>query len=343
MYAIAVQGIYAMRNPFKKSEPVTEDRTYTSLVTADIEAAARGHTIPSVFQLAANVISSAFAVARVTVQGADLYELNSVQLANIGRELVLSGESLYTEYGGELRDVKDYEILSNGAYRVHVVGTKKPLVRNANKVLHIRFWMDKNTLRGVSLSSTIPIIRDTLLRMENAFYAEAGTPTGYLLPVPADGDEETLAGLRKVLSDLDGRLALVRSTRSGWDTGREHAPRREFEPQRLGMNFSTDNREMYKELNQYVLAMFGVPVDIVYGGQDGGQRESWRRFLHGTVNPLGLRIVDAYSDIGIPAHISFEDLFASDITGRARAFGSLVQGGMDIEQAAMVTGVIQDE
>ena len=41
--------------------------------------------------------------------------------------------------------------------------------------------------------------------------------------------------------------------------------------------------------------------------------------------------------------LGFDDLMASDIAGRARAFGSLVTGGMDIERAATLSGLLAAE
>ena len=41
--------------------------------------------------------------------------------------------------------------------------------------------------------------------------------------------------------------------------------------------------------------------------------------------------------------LDFSSLFASDITGRARAFGSMVNGGMDIERAAGLSGLLAGE
>ena len=35
-------------------------------------------------------------------------------------------------------------------------------------------------------------------------------------------------------------------------------------------------------------------------------------------------------------------LFASDITGRARAFASMVQAGMEVERAAALSGLLAD-
>ena len=43
--------------------------------------------------------------------------------------------------------------------------------------------------------------------------------------------------------------------------------------------------------------------------------------------------------MGAKVRIDFSGLMASDIQGRARAFGSLVQGGMDIESAMKLAGL----
>ena len=40
--------------------------------------------------------------------------------------------------------------------------------------------------------------------------------------------------------------------------------------------------------------------------------------------------------------LDFSALFASDITGRARAFASMVQAGMEVERAAALSGLLAD-
>ena len=76
-------------------------------------------------------------------------------------------------------------------------------------------------------------------------------------------------------------------------------------------------------------------------GDASGQRESWRRFLHGSVQPLGdLLAVELADKLAVPGlALRFDRLFASDLSGRARAFGSLVQGGMDKDRAARLAGL----
>ena len=41
--------------------------------------------------------------------------------------------------------------------------------------------------------------------------------------------------------------------------------------------------------------------------------------------------------------LGWQALMASDISGRARAFGSLVNGGMEIDRALAVTGLLAQE
>ena len=80
-------------------------------------------------------------------------------------------------------------------------------------------------------------------------------------------------------------------------------------------------------------------------GRGGGTslREAYRRFLHATVAPLGELVQDELRDkLDAPAlSLNFDRLFAADLSGRARAFQSLVSGGMDVERAATLGGLME--
>ena len=41
--------------------------------------------------------------------------------------------------------------------------------------------------------------------------------------------------------------------------------------------------------------------------------------------------------------LSFNRMFASDLSGRARAFQSMVGGGMDVQKAAALAGLMETE
>ena len=75
-----------------------------------------------------------------------------------------------------------------------------------------------------------------------------------------------------------------------------------------------------------------------------GQREGFRRLLHSTVMPLAKIVSEELTlKFETPISLSFDGLFAADLAGRARAFQSLVGGGMAVEKAAALAGLLQAE
>ena len=93
-----------------------------------------------------------------------------------------------------------------------------------------------------------------------------------------------------------------------------------------------------------ILAACGVPPELVSGGDGTSLRESYRRLLHSTIAPLG-RILEA--ELRAKAHpgvgIGFDSLFAADLSGRARAFQSMVGGGMSVERTAALAHLMEGE
>ena len=66
--------------------------------------------------------------------------------------------------------------------------------------------------------------------------------------------------------------------------------------------------------------------------------------LHSTVMPLAKIVAQELSDkFETSISLSFDGLFAADLSGRARAFQSLVGGGLDVSKAAALSGLMQAE
>ena len=66
------------------------------------------------------------------------------------------------------------------------------------------------------------------------------------------------------------------------------------------------------------------------------QREAWRRLLFSTIAPLG-RIVENELRVKLDTpdlRLTWNELRASDLAGRARAFQSMVNGGIEVGKAA---------
>ena len=63
--------------------------------------------------------------------------------------------------------------------------------------------------------------------------------------------------------------------------------------------------------------------------------------MHSTIAPLGRIVSEELSaKFETDISLSFESLFSADLSGRARAFQSLVGGGMPVEKAAALAGLM---
>ena len=49
--------------------------------------------------------------------------------------------------------------------------------------------------------------------------------------------------------------------------------------------------KLHDETTQSLLAAAGVPIELATSAEGTATREAWRRFLHATIQPLGLSVV----------------------------------------------------
>ena len=321
----------------------SENRNYTDVITnALVDAAADtvASSYLSALEIAAGALSRAFAAA--TIQGRDSMMFDSWTMAQMGREIVEEGETIWFRIGNRLTRGNNYEIspdeteytfnLPSGAVRAP-----------ANRVLHARWNIDVNSKRGIGPLQNAQNLRRMVQRLEGSISDEMSAAVGYLLPIPADGNAHTVEQLKKDLAVLKGNIALVETARAGWGQGSQTGTRREFELVRMGPNLPDSSVMLYKAASDNVLSTCGYPPTLV-GNEDGtAQREAWRRYLHGTVAPIGFLMQEAARQGGMTIIIGFDNLFASDIMGRARAFQSMVGGGMDVAKAAALSGLMSME
>ena len=149
------------------------------------------------------------------------------------------------------------------------------------------------------------------------------------------------ADLRK----LTGELILVESTSKGWGEGAQGAPSADWAPRRLGGNPPETVGAIREAVSRAVLASCGVPVSLL-GNSDGTlAREGWRQFLLGTLAPTGKIVAPALAEGLNTPDIAFDwaSIGATDIAGRARAFQSMVGGGMDVSRATALAGLMIDD
>ena len=181
--------------------------------------------------------------------------------------------------------------------------------------------------------------------LEDAIADEASGTRGHVLPVPqgpdTGDDTDPLADLRADIASLRGKTVLAETTSAGWGEGQMAAPAADWRPVRLGFNAPASMATLRTDSAQAVLAACGCSADLFAAGDAAGQRESWRRFLHGAVQPLAdLLAAELAVKLDVPGlRLTFDRLFASDLSGRARAFQSLTGGGMDKDRAAALAGL----
>ena len=217
----------------------------------------------------------------------------------------------------------------------------------AASMLHTRYsvdssrpWFGQGPLHWAHRTGTLAGALETRLG------EEAGGPVGHVLPVPSDGgdgtDDDPLAMLKADMASARGRTLLAETTQAGWGEGRQAAPQADYKPQRFGADPPDSLPSLRTEAGLSVLSACGVPGALVDAGADGtAQREAWRRFVMGSVEPL-LAIVAQEVEAKMETRVSFDlsALWAHDLAGRASSFKALVTGGMALEKAAALSGLM---
>ena len=102
--------------------------------------------------------------------------------------------------------------------------------------------------------------------------------------------------------------------------------------------------ELVSVASQEVYAACGFNTALWGGSQAASVREAWRLALFGVLSPLGI-IVQAELQMKLEdtVTLSWQELRASDLSGRARAFQSMVGGGMAVADAVSVAGLMVED
>lgn len=334
-----------MNWPFLKKE--TRQAAYSDAIVLAIQQAAAGGTKQyrtAVIETCAGLWSRAFSSA--TVNGTDA--VSKAMLANIGRRLCETGEAVYSievEDGRLiLEQAQTWTVTSAGRRLMYELTISRPstiltIFRPAESVLHFRYaddfsesWRARGPIAGAGASDKAQ------QRLENSIGSEAQRSTGGLIPVP---DLAGTAQLQSDIQDLAGRTSLVPSTVGGWDADNANTGRSDWNPHRMGPEYTAAQAQVREQLADGIAASCGIPPALIRGDSDATSlRESFRIFLHSTVQAVaGLMAEELSEKLETTVTLNFDKLFASDIQGRSRAFQAMTGGGLSIEQAARLTGL----
>ena len=350
-----------MRWPWSKLE--ARDSNYTDALVSLIVQQSSGATLakPSgtaALEASASIIARCFAAADVSGPDQFRQALGPSTLSLIGRALIRQGEILFAVEVSNGRvvllpasswDIEGGADPETWRYRL-VLGGPSPTetveLAAASETIHIRLQSDpEQPWRGISPLASAAIAGRLSAETMQSLADEASGPRGVLLPIPVDGSDPTIATLKADIKRLRGQVALVESVSSGWAAdGAQTRPKGDWESRRLGASPGQPLIEQANLASREVYSSCGILHGVVIDAEGTGQRESFRRLLHGTVVPLAKIAAEELSEkFEATVSLSFDSLFAADLSGRARAFQSLVNGGMDVTKAASLAGLMESE
>ena len=353
--------------PFRKAPVETrqDGTSYTDVVIRALVAAATGEEQAAAHgtaasEAAASQYARAFSMARITPESPTTRAVTAFVLANVVREMVTRGESMYLirVTGGEIElapvgswDIRGGDRKDDWQVRVDTYGptssSTTTLVPYA-QVLHF-MWSYDSALPwvGVGPLSRASVTGSLHGGLDRTLGYEVRGPVGHLLPTPAgpdteDENEDPLGDLRRDIANLKGATALVETTSAGFGEGSLAAPRRDWVPSRIGASPPEPLVNLQEQTFDQLLAACGVPAALYgRGGDAAGRREAFRVFLHASVSPVAEIIAEELRrKLEVPdLMLTFDELFAGDLQGRARALHSMTQAGVPIEDARRLAGL----
>ena len=352
--------------PEKRSQAVSgyHDLLLQAALRAAHGTAGASASATAAAEAAAGLLGRAFASATVEPSTVVSRCLSPNCLNMAGRALVRRGEIVFlirsTATGWILTPAETVQVFGRDDPKtwVYVLSLAGPsnsrTVRvGSDRVIHWRWGTDPaQPWRGISPLAAASESSRLLAEVTSHLADEATGPRGSLIPLgvdPGDDDDEStspVAKLQKMIGALRGSAALVESTRNMAEGLPMGSPTRDWQPSRLGANPPEALVNLSDRATLAVLAACGIPPELMSGeGQGTAAREAFRRFLHATVTPLlDAMAAEAAHKLAAPG-LAFDTtgLHAADVQGRARAFQSLVGGGMDVSEAAALSGLLVSE
>ena len=336
--------------------------SFSDSVVRQLEATAAGSTADTrstaATEAAAGHLSRAFAAAEVVGPPWVQQAVSPTFLAQVGRDLVRSGDSLHVI---RVSDMGKAVLLPCSSW--HFEGDADPdtwMVRATvfgpsssqtwllpySSVIFVKWGSDPGTpYVGVAPSSYAATTNRMLTATQKTLADESGGPLTNLLVSPqdgGDGDEDTdpLAGLKADIRDSHGGGLMVETTNAGWGEGKASAPQGDWTPKRYGPSPTAPLIELSEQAHGMMLAASGLPPDLATVSTAQGQREAFRRYLTMTVLPLsGMLVRELQEKLETDVSLRFDALYAHDLVGRAAALKGMVAAGVPLEKALEEAGL----
>ena len=134
--------------------------------------------------------------------------------------------------------------------------------------------------------------------IEQRLGEESGAPSAIVLPLPADGGDggegDPLAKLKSDIAKAKGRPVVVKTTSGGFGEGPGSAPQRDWQQSRIGADPPEALIDLRRESILSVMSACQVPISLITDADGTSQRDAWRRFVMGAVEPLSRRMAEEF-------------------------------------------------
>ena len=359
--------------PFKnRAEERQSGGGYTDAVVAAIEAQASAKVADAsstaAIEAAAGALSRAFMSATVDGPSWAQEAISPVWLAQVGRSLIREGASLSVMVMGGDGMVElipaaywNFENINPGAQegeressweaRVSTYGPSTSYTRlvSRDRLIFVRWGSSPGTrYQGRGPTSWAHTTARLQGEAERSLADEAAGPLAQLLTTPegtdtdSDDDSDPWAAVRVALAGARGGSVLVETVSTGGGDGPAAAPRRDWEPRRLGPAMPDAMVAVAQASFSRMLAACGVPPALYDPMAPAtGLREATRLWHMGTVVPLARLIEHELSArLDVPVRLVFDN-YPLDLAGRAQAFVKLVSGGVAVNEALVTAGLLE--
>ena len=349
-----------MKLPWTKTENY-QDSSYTDALVTALIRQVRGRTAGTALtsetgalESAAGLVGRSFAACQVSGDPMYVAALSPQILEMIGRGLVRRGDLVFyldTSDGLTLLPAQTHSIAggpmpSGWVYDVTLAGpgelkTLRPV--SADSVCHFRYGVDvERPWRGNSPLGVAKAVGELMAEATTYLAQESGKPRGSFLSTPKDGEDSTISELKTDVKTAAGSMLFVESMANNWESGGN--PAGDWGVKHFGPSVGPGMVEVAKMARSEALGAIGLNEALFMGADSAALRESWRLALFSLIGPLGNLVEsELRAKIDPSISLSWTELRASDLAGRARAFQSLVKAGMPLPEATQIAGLLTED
>ena len=342
--------------PFNKTEHRAEgDYTEQAVNAAEVEAA--GGTLDAgtlaVAEACAGLWERSLASATVEPMGGRLAALDPPFMALMARSLATQGNftALLALDGTSVRLLPSATFDVHGDarsqwYRLDVVGpdTTETVRASADGVFHVSINAEpRQWWRGVSPLKRSKSTASLAAKIEGSLSRESDIYVARFAGVDRKGTYDAWLRTVGIIRRKRGGVVFTGGNIGQAESGR--VP----EPAKMGPSpDDTFADALRSAVGRDICAAFGVsPALFAERGDGAGQREAWRRFWLGTVQPLALLVqAECRAKLDPSCTVTLDALRAADEDGRSRAvarraqaFKVLKDAGMDLARAQRIAGL----